>query len=130
MFLAIICIVILAISVQWSHEFTVDPSTTNGQNFSDKKLSSLHELFLKTVFTLLGYVAKSDGVVNTQEIKRVERFMAKMELDSPHRCEAIDHFKKGAEQNFKVHNTINKFKALAKKSPNLTLTLLNKISSN
>ena len=106
------------------YKHTHQLTSANTHNFSDNKLSSIHELFLKTVFTLLGYVAKCDGAVNTQEIERIEIFMRKMGLDVNHKREAIRLFKIGAEPKFNVQNTVNNFKTLAHKSPNLTQTLL------
>lgn len=117
-------IVILAVIYKWLYRYAHQLTSANIHNFSDNKLSSIHELFLKTVFTLLGYVAKCDGAVNAQEIERIEVFMKKMGLDLNHKREAIRLFKVGAEPKFNAQNTINNFKSLAHKSPNLTKTLL------
>ncbi len=117
-------LVILAVSYKWLYRYAHQLTSANTHNFSDNKLSSIHELFLKTVFTLLGYVAKCDGAVNAQEIQRIEIFMKKMGLDTNHKREAIRLFKMGAEPKFNAQNTINNFKRLAHKSPNLTHTLL------
>lgn len=117
-------IVILVVSYKWLYRYTHQLTSANTHNFSDNKLSSIHELFLKTVFTLLGYVAKCDGAVNAKEIERIEIFMKKMGLDVNHKREAIRLFKMGAEPKFNAQNTINNFKKLAHKSPNLTQTLL------
>lgn len=121
---AIVFIVISTVSYKWLYRYTRQLTSADTHNFSDNKLSSIHELFLKTVFTLLGYVAKCDGAVNAQEIERIEIFMRKMGLDLHHKREAIRLFKMGAEPRFNAKNTINNFKSLAHKSPNLTQTLL------
>lgn len=95
-----------------------------GRHFSSKELSGLQDSFFKTVFSLLGYVARRDGRVNEKEIKRTETFMEKMGLDAEHKREAIQLFKKGAESHFDVKQVLHDFHPLAHKSPNLTQILL------
>lgn len=101
---------------------------TNGASgegaLSGTELNNVQDLFFRTVFTLLGYVAKRDGPVNAQEVKRTETFMEKMDLDSKHKREAIRLFKSGADPQFQVQQTLDNFKGLAKKSPNLAQILL------
>lgn len=96
----------------------------NTGKLSGTELNSVQDLFFRTVFTLLGYVAKRDGPVNSKEVKRTERFMEKMDLDPQRKREAIRLFKSGADPTFNVQPTINAFKGLAKKSPNLAQILL------
>lgn len=91
---------------------------------SGRELNYVQELFFRTVFTLLGYVAKRDGPINKTEVKRTEIFMEKMDLDAAHKREAIRLFKQGAGLEFNADPIINDFKGLAKKSPNLTQILL------
>jgi len=91
---------------------------------SSHQKTDIQELFFRTVFTLLGYVAKRDGAVNQQEIKRTETYMEKMDLDAVHKREAIRLFKMGADPQFKIDKTINQFQWLAEKSPNLVQILL------
>lgn len=96
----------------------------SGNNFSTKQRNDVQDLFFRTVFTLLGYVAKYDGAINQREVKRTEVFMEKMDLDADHKREAIRLFKLGAEPKFQVDETLKKFKWLAEKSPNLVQILL------
>lgn len=93
-------------------------------NLSGAELNNVQNLFFRTVFTLLGYVAKRDGPVNDKEVKRTETFMDKMDLNAKHKREAIRLFKSGAAPEFKVQHTLDEFKGLAKKSPNLAQILL------
>lgn len=94
------------------------------KEFSTNEPNSVQNLFFKTVFTLLGYVARQDGPVNKQEIKRTETYMASMNLNANNKREAIRLFKIGAAPQFEVTPAINEFKRLALKSPNLTQILL------
>jgi DnaJ like chaperone protein len=91
---------------------------------STRQKTHIQELFFRTVFTLLGYVAKRDGAINQQEVKRTETYMEKMDLDAVHKREAIRLFKMGADPQFNVDKTINQFQWLAEKSPNLVQILL------
>lgn len=91
---------------------------------STHQQAHIQELFFRTVFTLLGYIAKRDGAINKQEIKRTETYMEKMDLDTAHKREAIRLFKLGAEPTFDIADTIQQFQWLADKSPNLVQILL------
>lgn len=93
-------------------------------SLSGTELNNVQDLFFRTVFTLLGYVAKRDGPVNNKEVKRTETFMEKMDLNAKHKREAIRLFKSGADPAFNVQQTLVNFKGLAKKSPNLAQILL------
>ncbi len=77
------------------------------------ELDSVQDLFFRTVFTLLGYVAKRDGPVNDKEVKRTETFMDKMELSAKHKREAIRLFKTGADPAFNAQQTLANFKGPA-----------------
>ncbi len=88
------------------------------------ELNHVQDLFFRTVFTLLGYIAKRDGPINAKEVKRTEVFMEKMDLDAKQKREAIRLFKKGAQSQFNADTTIKEFHGLAKKSPNLVQILL------
>lgn len=91
---------------------------------SGEKLNHVQDLFFRTVFTLLGYVAKRDGPVNDKEVKRTQTYMEKMDLDATQKREAIRLFKVGAEPQFNADGVIKEFHGLAKKSPNLAQILL------
>lgn len=123
----IIYLVIFIIGVYMLYTFSSSVShmlVGNNGALSDKELNGVQELFFKTVFVLLGYVAKRDGPVNHKEIKRAETFMEKMDLDSDHKREAIRLFKTGAEPHYNVQETIANFQGLAKTNPNLAQILL------
>lgn len=96
----------------------------NSGKLSGAELNHVQDLFFRTVFVLLGYVAKRDGPVNTKEVKRTEIFMEKMELSAQRKREAINLFKSGADPEFNAKQTLDSFKSLAKKSPNLAQILL------
>jgi DnaJ like chaperone protein len=76
-------------------------------------------VFFKTVFTLMGKLAKADGRVSEQEIAHVEKFMTQLGMTSKHRKEAIAHFKTGSAASFAIDPLIQEFNAVAMQSSNL-----------
>jgi DnaJ like chaperone protein len=117
--LAIFCVVLLILYAIWGAQLGrwIDVSP-------QKDISQVQDLFFCTVFTLLGYVAKRDGPVNKQEVKRTEVYMEKMALNAEQKREAIRLFKSGSNTQFNVDATIKEFYGLAKQSPNLVQILL------
>lgn len=97
----------------------------SGSWFSAADASNkVQQSFFKTVFTLLGYVARRDGPINKQEVSRTETYMEKMNLNAVQKREAIALFKRGASPGFNLDIALRDFHWLAKKSPNLTQILL------
>ncbi len=76
-------------------------------------------IFFKTVFTLMGKLAKADGRVSEQEIAHVEKFMTQLGMTPNHRKEAIAYFKTGSAQDYAIDPLIQEFNAAAMQSPNL-----------
>ena len=66
-------------------------------------------LFLKTVFTLTGKLAKADGRVSEREIAHMERFFAQLELTIEHRKDAIKLFKLGSSTDYDIEPLLKEF---------------------
>ena len=81
--------------------------------------------FFRTVFSLLGHVAKADGRVSSDEITQAEQLMDKMRLDTATRKEAISLFKRGASADFSVDQTMQEFMRVCGRYNNLKRQLLN-----
>ena len=96
----------------------------SGDAISGLRLNDIQDTFFRTVFTLLGYVAKRDGPINEKEVRRTETYMEKMDLSPEQKREAIRLFKTGAGPQFDVDLTITDFHGVAQKSPNLVQILL------
>jgi len=82
------------------------------------------KIFFRTVFSLLGYIAKSDGRVNEGEIKLTKIYMEKMDLSSDQKNQAVDFFKEGADSEFQLKKILHSFKPLAEKNSTMTEILL------
>jgi DnaJ like chaperone protein len=81
-------------------------------------------VFLETVFVLMGKLAKADGRISQIEIDHVEAFIKKMGMSGEHRQEAIRQFKRGAEPDFDINETVTKFKQHCGNTFNLKQVLL------
>ncbi|MEX1032145.1 MAG: co-chaperone DjlA [Cellvibrionaceae bacterium] len=84
----------------------------------------IQECFFKTVFTLLGRLAKADGRISEAEIKQTEQYMAQMNLNATHRREAISLFKQGAASGFDIQSQLQEFRRVCGRHPNLVQLLL------
>lgn len=77
------------------------------------------DVFLETVFTLMGKLAKADGVITKDEIDHVELFIKKMGMTAEHREQAIAQFKRGSAANFDINPTLDTFMATCGQTLNL-----------
>jgi DnaJ like chaperone protein len=91
---------------------------------SAEQLQQVQRTFFSAVFSLLGYLAKSDGRVSETEIRLTEILMSKMGLTTEHRREAIGLFKNGSASGFNANEVLDEFKRVCASSPNLTQMLL------
>ncbi|PTN12053.1 co-chaperone DjlA [Nitrosomonas aestuarii] len=81
-------------------------------------------VFLETVFTLMGKLAKVDGRVSETEIAHVEQFMRKLGMTHDHRLKAIALFKRGASPMFDIKPKVAEFMTVCGYSGNLRQMLL------
>ena len=81
-------------------------------------------VFLETLFTLKGMLAKADGVITQNEIDHVEAFIKKAGMTAEHRQQAIALFQKGAQPDFDLAATMNRFKTHCGKTANLRQMLM------
>jgi DnaJ like chaperone protein len=81
-------------------------------------------VFLETVFISMGKLAKADGRVTQEEINHVEQVMQKMGMTPEHRLRAIALFKQGADPEFDLKPTYQRFMAICGHTKNLKQVLL------
>jgi len=98
------------------------------RNFSQREspevLQAIQEKFFQTTFTLIGYLAKSDGIVTQEEIDQTQQLMDKMGLTADHKREAIRFFKVGAEPHFDPTETLQSFRETCGGRAQLTQMLM------
>ena len=79
----------------------------------------IQEIFFNTSFQILGYIAKSDGRVSSQEIEAAERIMRQMELSPELRKNAINLFNEGKQPGFKPQPSLLKLRQACNSHPHL-----------
>jgi len=91
---------------------------------SAEALEHVQAVFFKTVFSLMGHLAKADGRVSEEEVAHTEAFMAQLGMTADHRREAIALFQNGAATDFSLDNTLSEFMAVCGRHQNLRQMLL------
>ena len=89
-----------------------------------KKREQRQSAFIKTLFLLMGKLAKADGRVSEAEIAHAEAFMKQLGMTPEHRKEAIRLFKQGSLSDFSLDETIADFKATTGDAANLKQLLV------
>ncbi len=89
-------------------------------------LSSGHRqaVFLETVFTLMGKLAKVDGHISKDEVAYVEQSMQKLGMSAEHRQQGIAFFKRGTVPDFEYEPTLKQFMAVCGHTHSLKQMLL------
>lgn len=67
------------------------------------------EVFLQSLFLMMGRLAKADSQVSQSEINHVEQFMSQMGMSGEHRKQAIASFQEGVKDTFQLDATLNNF---------------------
>lgn len=81
-------------------------------------------VFIKTVFILMGKLAKADGHISQDEIDHVELFIEKNGMSAEHRKEAIIFFRQGAGDDFDIQPQISEFMSVCGHTRNLPQMLM------
>ena len=76
-------------------------------------------VFIKTVFSLMGYLAKADGRVSEEEVAHTEAFMDQLGLIPERRRDAIALFQAGAAADYSPNSTLHEFQAVCGAHRNL-----------
>jgi DnaJ like chaperone protein len=67
-------------------------------------------VFFTVTFSVMGYVAKSDGKVTKDEIALAEQVMDQMQLSAQQRKIAMTLFNEGKKPDFQIHEVLQQFK--------------------
>lgn len=91
---------------------------------SPEALAIIQKNFFETTFTLIGFLAKSDGQVSAAEIKQTEALMTQMGLTAEHKREAISLFKTGSAAEFDPTEILQSFHEKCGARPRLVQMLM------
>lgn len=75
--------------------------------------------FFTATFSVMGHIAKADGVVTREEIRFAEAVMQQMELSPQQRKTAINLFREGKKKSFRVGEVLDQFHAQLGRQRNL-----------
>lgn len=86
--------------------------------------AEIQQVFFKTVFSLLGHVAKADGHVSAEEIQAARAVMQQMRLDEQQSTKAIEYFNEGKQDEFHSESCIEDFSRVSHHNRALSQMLL------
>lgn len=82
---------------------------------SKEQRAKVQSTFFKATFTVMGHVAKSDGVISPDEVKNVETIMQQLHIDAQARKQAIEYFNQGKSASFNLDDMLAELNAVCKK---------------
>jgi len=82
------------------------------------------QVFLTTLFSLMGKLAKSDGHISESEIAHAQQMMAQLGMSAEHKQQAIEQFREGAKPEFDMAAQLQQFNAVCGHTHNLKQMLL------
>lgn len=88
------------------------------------RAANVQQIFFNSTFTIMGYLAKSDGRVSENEIRAAKQIMARLNLNAEMKREAIDLFNQGKQPGFDVDQALNQLKRSCWHHPSLLRTFL------
>ena len=109
----------LFIGVWIGNSFDQGLSRNFSSVFTPKDPALIQKIFFKTTFSVMGHIAKADGVVSKQEIAAAEQVMAQLGLDESKRQEAMQSFSEGKDSNYNLQENLTEFITNAIRQPSL-----------
>lgn len=79
----------------------------------------IQSAFFTTTFSMMGYLAKADGVVTRDEIALAESVMQQMRLDATQKKVAVSLFNQGKNPDFQVRQVLEQFRRECHRRSNL-----------
>lgn len=90
-----------------------------------KRHTQSYDLFLKTTFMVMGYIAKSDGRVSEKDIDYAKQLMGELGLTRNQVVDAKAYFNIGKSQDFDLFTVLLPFKIFCKSDHSLITHFLN-----
>ncbi len=95
------------------------------QEYHKEKRKSVQQAFITATFSIMGYIAKSDGVISAQEIVATKKIMEELELSYTQKELAKKCFIDGKQYDFNPQIIINKLLLNTRDNRNLLNMFLN-----
>ncbi len=91
----------------------------NAVPLSGSAQQKIQVIFFTSTFSVMGHLAKADGVVTEKEINLANRIMDEMRLNEQMRQSARDLFAKGKSAGFQLTQTLQQLKSESRNRKNL-----------
>jgi DnaJ like chaperone protein len=85
----------------------------------DGDVERIQSVFFTTTFSMMGHLAKADGVVTRDEIAMAESVMQQMKLDAAQKKVAIRLFNQGKAADFPARQVLEQFRRECQRRSNL-----------
>ena len=92
---------------------------------SDRYKKQNQDIFFNTTFSVMGYIAKSDGRISEREIQVARSIMDQMGLNNLMKQEAIRLFNRGKQADFSLKVALSKLQKSCGRHPSLLQLFLN-----
>jgi len=99
-------------------------STFSFAYFNSEDRQVIQDVFFTTTFSVMGHLAKADGLVSKAEIDLATYVMDQMKLSAAMRNQAITLFETGKKSDFPLIATLNNFKQQCDKHKHLLYMFL------
>jgi len=86
--------------------------------------ANIRQIFFNSTFTIMGYLAKSDGRISENEIRTARHVMNQLGLNAAMREEAVQFFTLGKQADFDVTAALSQLKKSCWHHPSLLRTFL------
>lgn len=90
------------------HSFDTGLNSFDNVHLGSYKTAQIQSEFFKATFSIMGHLARADGVVTQQEINMATRLMDEMQLTQEQRMIAIDLFREGKKKSFNLDLALKK----------------------
>lgn len=84
----------------------------------------IQQVFFKTIFSLLGHLAKADGRVSEDEIQAARSIMQQMRLNQQQKQQAQQFFAEGKNADFQIETVLDEYVKVSHQNKMLTQMLL------
>ncbi len=90
------------------HTFDTGLNNFDHLGFNQNKTDQVKSEFFKATFSVMGHLARADGVVTQQEINMATKLMDEMQLTQEQRMIAIELFREGKKKTFDLDLALKK----------------------
>lgn len=91
---------------------------------SQRGRQNIQQIFFKTIFSLLGHLAKADGRVSEDEIQTTRSIMEQMRLTQAQKQQAMEFFAQGKDASFQIDSLLGEYRQVSHQNRMLTQMLL------